>query len=313
MPPKASVLPKEKISGLSLPLDVTVSAVDSRRPTQIFRPHVFAGVMPDRCLVNIDNELLVASPEFCFFQMANEIPLVKLIELGYELCGSYSLPAFGTADEDFAVEAVESADEDLVAEAADEDFTAKAADKDTAFNVEPLTRKKRLEAFVSQMTGKHGRKRAARALRYIADGSASPMETILAILLVLPNNLGGYGFPLPEMNRKIESKPTTSGYLGKQFYKCDLFWKGSAVAAEYDSDLYHSGFEKISDDSIRKIDLSLSGINVVTVTNKQIHSIEEFDKVARTIASKMGRRIQIRNSEFAAERHKLRSFLFNRI
>ena len=273
-------------------MDVTVSDVNSRRSSQVFRPHVYAGAMPDRCLVNIDNELLVASPEFCFFQMANEMPLVKLIELGYELCGSYSLPAISTTDKDLGVDVV---------------------DKDTAFNLEPLTRTKRLEAFANQMTGKHGKKKAVRALRYIADGSASPMETILAILLVLPNSLGGYGFPLPEMNRRIEARPTTSGNPNKQFYKCDLFWKSSAVAAEYDSDLYHSGFDKISDDSIRRSDLTLIGVDMVTVTNKQIHSIEEFDKVARIIASKMGRRIQIRHSEFATERQKLRSLLFKRI
>jgi len=289
--------------------------------------------MPDRCLAKIDSEILVASPELCFFQMASELPLVKLIELGYELCGSYSLPSKGTSDGPFVVGkdtasrafvvgkdtaagafvvGKDTADGAFVVDkdTVDRDFVV---DNDTSYNLEPLTSTKRLETFVTQMTGKHGKKRAARALRYIADGSASPMETISAILLVLPNSLGGYGFPLPEMNRRIDTKPAASGNLSKHFYKCDLYWKDSAVAAEYDSDLHHSGYDRISDDSIRRSDLFLSGIEVIPITNKQIYNIEEFDKVARIIASKMGRRIQIRYSGFNAERRKLRGLLLKGI
>jgi len=243
--------------------------------------------MPERCLVNIGDGLLVASPELCFFQMASKLSFVKLIELGYELCGTYSfiLPEDVSADEEIE------------------------ASRETAYNLVQLTNKKKLTAFVAQMPGKHGKKKATRALKYIIDGSGSPMETILAILLVLPINLGGYGFPLPEMNRRINPKAAMRKGASKQYYKCDLCWKDFNVAVEYDSYLYHSDSTGIAGDSIKRGDLALSGIDVITVTNRQINSVGEFGKVAKQIASKLGRQIQIRNPRFTDVQSELRNQL----
>jgi len=283
--PKVSTLLKGDVFGLSFPLDVTVSTAGSRRTSSIFKSHVFAGQMPDRCLINIGEGFLVASPELCFFQMASELPFAKLIELGYELCGTYSLPTGGLADE------------------------ARKAGGGAIYNLEPLTSVKRLSAFVTQMSGRHGVKRAIQALQYIVDGSGSPMETILSILLVLPYRLGGYGFTLPEMNRRIDPKAAAAKNPGKQFYKCDLLWKKHAVAVEYDSKLHHSEERNISVDSIKRGDLDLSGVYVITVTDKQVYQVEELEKVARRLASKMGRRIQIRYPKFSTRHSELRSLL----
>ena len=148
-------------------------------------------------------------------------------------------------------------------------------------------------------------KQTSRALQYIADDSGSPMETRLTILLVLPFRLGGYGFPLPEMNKRIDLKAAMTTKTNKQYYKCDLFWKDYDLAAEYDSIRYHSDSRSIASDSIRRGDLLLSGIDVVTVTDKQVNGVEEFDKVARQLASKMDRRIKIRNPQFEARQQEL--------
>jgi len=283
--PEASVLLKGDIFGLSLPFDVTVSTSASRRVSSAFNTHVFPGVMPDRCLVNIGEGFLVASPELCFFQMADKLPLAKIIELGYELCGTYAQPSGGAAD------------------------AARKAEDGVAYNLEPLTSVKKLSAFVAQMSGRHGVKQAAQALQFIVDGSGSPMETILSILLVLPYRLGGYGLPLPEMNRRLDPSAASVKNPGKQFYKCDLLWKEHAVAAEYDSRLHHSKDWAIADDSIKRGDLDLSGVYVVTVTDRQVYQKEELEKIARRLASKMNKRIQIRYPEFDTKRSELRSLL----
>ena len=283
--PETSVLLKGNLFGLSMPLDVTVSTAASRRDSGLFRAHVYPEPMPDRCLVNIGEGFLVASPELCFFQMAAELPLVKLIELGYELCGTYALPSGGAADQ------------------------AQKAEGRVSFNREPLTSVKRLSAFLAQMSGKHGVKRAIQALQFTVDGSGSPMETILSILLVLPYRLGGYGLPLPEMNQRLDPSVAAVKNPGKRFYKCDLLWREHAVAAEYDSKQYHSEDSAIADDSIKRGDLDLSGIYVVTVTDRQVYQTEELDKVARRLAAKMGKRIQIKYPEFETRRTELRGLL----
>ena len=135
------------------------------------------------------------------------------------------------------------------------------------------------------------------------------METVLAILLVMPFRLGGYGFPLPEMNRRVDPKVLAMKGSGKRFYKCDLLWPDFAVAAEYDSSLFHSDSKSIADDSIRRGNLALSGVDVVTVTDKQVFGEAEFDKTARQLALKLGRRIQIRDSDFTIRRRELRELL----
>ena len=283
--PEASVLLKGNVFGLSPPLDVTVSSTASRRASSLFRTHVFLEPMPNRCLVNIGEGFLVASPELCFFQMADVLPLVKLIELGYEFCGTYALPSGGASNQ------------------------ARKQDGRISYNQESLTSVKRLSAFVDQMSGRRGVKRAVQALQFIVNGSGSPMETILSILLVLPYRLGGYGLPLPEMNRRLDPSTAAVKVPGKRFYKCDLLWGEHAVAAEYDSKQYHSDDSTIADDSIKRGDLDLSGIYVVTVTDRQVYQTEELDKVARRLASRMGKRIQIKYPEFEAKRSELRELL----
>jgi len=283
--PRASALLKGELLGVSMPVEVTVSSMKFRRSSQVFKTHVFTEIMPDRCLVNTNDGFLVASAELCFFQMASQLTLVDLIRLGYELCGSYSTPKRMLGND------------------------VPSAFSNTKYNLKPLTTKKRLTAFVERMSGKHGVKRASRALEYIVDDSGSPMESALAILLVLPFRLGGYGFPLPSMNRVVDPKAIMKRSSNKHYYKCDLFWREFGLAAEYDSALHHSDAKSIANDSIRRGELALSGIEVVTVTDKQLYRAEEFDKVARQLATKMKRRIQIKNAKFTTKHRELRDLL----
>jgi len=288
-PPVVSALITNKVFGLSAPIEVTVSKANSRRASKTFKTHHHPEALPGKSMVRVSSRLLVASPELCFFQLANELPFVKLVELGYELCGTYTYALL--AD----VPPGKDADEC----------------REAAYNYAPITNTKKLSAFVAQMPGKHGKKNASKALQYIVDGSASPKETELAILLVLPFSFGGYGFSLPEMNRRIDPKAAMKKDASKEFYKCDLYWKDSNLAVEYDSILHHSGYADIASDSIKRGDLALSGVAVITVTNEQLNSAKEFDKVARNIASKTGRRIQIRNPKFKEMQSVLRKQLLN--
>ncbi len=52
-----------------------------------------------------------------------------------------------------------------------------------------------------------GAAKAAKALRYVADNSASPRETKKAILLGLPMMYGGYGLGIPRMNYEVKANP----------------------------------------------------------------------------------------------------------
>jgi len=270
-----------RLPGLTPPLHIMLGKADIRRKRQDMKQHVFTGKTPVGSFYSVDDTLYVSSPEFCFIQMASVLPLVGLIELGYELCGSYSMHT-----------------------AADPNVSARG------FHLrDPLTSKKKLESFVSRMPGVKGHQTALRALRYILEGAASPMETKFAMLLTLPYRLGGFGLPKPELNARIVPKKADLRTAGKEFYICDLFWPDKDVVAEYDSNQYHTGSAHIADDSKKRNALKAMGITVITATTQQVYDSNEFEKVARVIAKCLGKRLVYKNPGFAAAHKELRSIL----
>ena len=275
-----------KTWGLTLPLDIMVGERSARRPSKAVRPHVCSKPVPNRAFVSVGDGLYLSSPEFCFFQMAAKYPLAKLIALGFEICGSFSLSGSVSTDGDRG------------------DFAK------TMYDLPPLTSKKKLTAFSAHMEGWKGHKQALKALRYVSDDSASPMEAVLVMLLTLPYRLGGYGLPMPELNGSIYPKKGVSQFAGKSSYRGDLLWRDAGVVAEYNSDEVHASQNHITMDAVRRSDLSLCGIYEVTVTNKQIKSTDLFEKVAKQIAVRIGKELRYKETEFSKARRELRSILF---
>ena len=135
------------------------SSMPARRPFRAGRPSIRL------------NDVLVSTPELALVQAATqEKNLVALLELGWELCGSYR--------------------------------TARTS-LQPAYQVEPLTTTKALRDFVSRNASLDGAGKVARILPYFADGSASPRETKLALILGLPMMHGGQGLGIPSMNHEV--------------------------------------------------------------------------------------------------------------
>jgi len=243
-------------------------------------------MLPEGCFVNVGDGLYISTPEFCFLQMANEYSLASLMELGLEICGSYSLPT--TAHSSQGQESSQGA----------------------MYDLQRLTSIKRLETFCSRMQGWPGVRKATKALRYIADGSASPKETILFILLVLPYKYGGYGLPIPELNGRIVPEKSKGPFSGRGFYRGDLVWREARIVAEYNSGSKHADPVRMSLDAIRRNDLALVGYSEITVTWEQLRNMKLFDKVARQIASGIGRELRYKNPSFSKICKELRRILF---
>jgi len=228
----------------------------------------------------------VSSPEFCFLQAASKLPLVKLIELGFELCGRY-------------------AKTDSATKSADATRTGK-----DPYNREQLTNTKKLSAFVGRLEGVAGKKRALQALQYIADGSASPRETVLVMFLTLPYRLGGYGLPMPELNYLIIPAKSGRQYAGKSSFSCDLYWPQVKLAVEYDSDEFHSRDEEKAEDSIRRNVLISMGVKVISVDNQHIKSRTQLEGVARQLSRNTSKRLHHReNPRFPEAQKRLREML----
>lgn len=148
--------------------------------------------------------------------------------------------------------------------------------------------------------GVRGARRAARLSSLLATGSHSPAETNVYLLLCLPKRHGGYGLTKPLMNPALKLSSNGFRLLSTEknrdaspfdpVRRPDLFWSKSRIALEYESDMAHSGKEKLVGDSKRRCDLEKAGIHVLTLTSRQLYNERVFDKMARTLIRLTGGR-----------------------
>lgn len=264
------------IYALDLPIHLLVAENDKRSRAKHAVCHVRKGLLPRFSLERIDDQTFVTSPEYCFVQLSTMLSLPELIDLGFELCGTYSA----------AYEHLEE-----------------------RFNFDPLTNVTKLKAYVERAGANHGIVKARRAMRCIMPNAASSMEATVAMLLSLPYLLGGCSLSRPKLNHRIDPGKHARKNVGQDYYKVDLFWKKSRLAVEYDSNLYHTGAARIAADSRRRDELSHLGVTVITITANQVFDVREFNKVARTVAKRLGERIQPRDPLFANRQLELRTAL----
>ena len=284
-PPDMATLHKLHEGGLSFPINVLVSLENSRRRSGLVHSRLLSDPMPEGCLVDVGDGIFVSSPEFCFLQMADELQFLKLIELGYELCGSYCLPVYDTDRRDLPI-------------------NRSSMKRDYA-----LTSVRKLTAFLNRMQGFTANQKALKPLPYIADSSASPRETMVAMMLTLPYWYGGYGFPLPVMNAKIKPAGAAKQSSSKEFYYCDLFWDDFSLSVEYDSDEYHTGSTRIAQDSMKRNSLISVDVTTVTITRMQLNSMAGFEKIAKQLSIYMEKRLQYKEPQFFKAQRKLRDSL----
>lgn len=275
IPPNCSELAEPGPWWLSRPLHVIVSDAAARRDSREVVSHLWSSSLPKGTVLDSENGFCICSPELTFLQMADALDVVDLVELAYELCGTYDVSTSELRP------------------------------------CAPLTSVEKLSAFIGKAEGVRGRRKALRALRYVADGAASPRETVLAMLLCLPYGLGGYRFELPVLNYRIDVGARARKVTTKQFYRCDLYWPSAKLALEYDSDAEHLGSRSAARDSSRRTALDALGISVISVTTAQIASREETERIAHHVAKRLGKRVQYREPEFSLACLQLRTRLLS--
>ncbi|WP_419060634.1 hypothetical protein [Enteroscipio rubneri] len=234
------------------------------------------GSLPEQSVEAAGEGFFVSTPEFCYLQMASRLSLARLIQLGCELCGTY-------AQQD----------------------TGPAARREVA-----LTSVDGLRAFVEAASHAYGRAKALRALCFVADGAASPMETVLMLLLCLPYRLSGYGIEQPQINYHVTVPNRRRKLADRTYCECDLCWPGSNLAVEYDSVLYHLDPDRQESDARRRGTLVSLGFTVLTVSRKQVVDGGAFNRLAHQIANLTGKRLRYVDPGFTRAHLALREELF---
>lgn len=262
---------------VSDPLHVLVPSKNAVNGIRSVSCHVRSAPLPVGSFIRADNDLLICSPELCFAQMASIMPFANLVKLGFELCALYSLQPNGQASYQRTL---------------------------------PPTTPRALGSYLKRCNGMKGLADARKAVRAIATASGSPMETALAIVLSLPLRHGGYGLPRPSMNYRIDTRRRMRRSAEKRYYLCDLYWPEASIALEYDSDLEHTGPERIASDALRRNDLAALGVTMITATRDQVMDAGKLDSLARQIGRMLGVRMRNERRRSAYEHERLfRSFI----
>ena len=248
----------------SKPIHVIVFDEKMRRPSQRVVSHKWTTGLPQGAFHGWGS-FRVSSPEFLFLQMASELTVVQLVALGCELCGTYILVP-----------------KDTVLPSSFDDYPER---------VSPLTSIDRIKAFLDDAGPAHGVKKARRALKYVAEGSRSPMETKTYMQLCLPVALGGYGLPKAELNSEIKLDEETRVIASFHSYWGDVCWPKKMLDVEYNGDV-HSGVAKMRRDAARKLAVERMGWRVIVVTCLQVFEIDKFEVVAKEVAAHLGHRLR---------------------
>lgn len=263
------------------PLHIMVDDAGKRHDTPSQKCHVWTTSLARKCFVPIGHDVLVASPAFCFLQLAKTYGLLDLLELGYELCGRYSrTPGVGCG------------------------FIQRS-------NI--LTTPDAIERLVKKLPHAPGHRAATRVCRYLAADAASPAETDLALKLRLPPRLGGYGFPPAGLNQPVVLTAEAAAIAHKRVLYPDMLWHGKKVCVEYDSSLHHESKEDRVRDSLKRNALGCMGYSVTTVTPPQLTKIDEFHGVALELARGLGIRIKPASQNTLQKRYELNEHIKRRM
>jgi hypothetical protein len=239
---------------LKRPVDLLASSDESRGLTEMRRRHTWSGSLPRGSAVYAQGAY-VATPEFVFLQLARRYPLPLLALLGYELCGSYSMP----------VGAHPGTDGDPCLPATNIASLRKFLDK-------------------SELDLVHGIRRARQAASYVAETSDSPRESAMVILLCFPKRQGGYGLPLPSMNALVSVPAELHNATGRRNVVLDAYWPTQRCGAEYDGRIGHSGDANMLRDYDRASVINAMGIKVSTISGEQIRDARAFDLFSQHLA-----------------------------
>ena len=254
------------------PYHVLVDRPEAWRQRDDLVCHKLTGSGSGASFIQVSPDLFVVSPELMFMELAasGEFDLLDLVEIGYELCGTYVLDSswdgYTTTDR-------------------------------------PITSVRALTRAAKAWSPRHGARLALDALRHIHDGSHSPMESDVAVLLSYERRRGGLGLGPMVLNPRVDT-PEGPRYV-------DILFPEAKVGVEYKGKRYHSVEQSARDDR-RQNALVGMGYAIINVWYEDIVEDHLYEQLVQSIFRALGRRYRVRSDAFAARQRLLRMRLLPR-
>lgn len=273
---------------IGAPLDVLVSSQGARSKRAGVHVHTCSVDLPHGSFLQLFEEVYVSSPELVFLQLAPMLTFGELVLLGLELCGTYAL-----------VPGLEHGHLSRRGSALDADVLPGGA----------ITSIGKMNSFAQRAVGVHGRKQALQALRYLADGSDSPAESVAAILLTLPRRRGGFGLGSVLLNPEIRIDRQFQRATSTGTRKPDILFRNAGpkgnVAIDYNGKRYHNDPWQIARDNRHRNELVVTELQTFTLDSDILMHWDDMERFAAMIARALGKHPRVlRQDERERERTK---------
>lgn len=257
-------------------VEVLLGAASGRRYFKGLACSVFGAPLPNGSLRVLREGLLVPSPEMLVVLAAHVFSQLELTLLVCELCGFYvQAPGF------------------------DVGFLASP----------PVMTLSGLSTYATDLEhlckdGNHrvpnGLGKVRFACAHAVERSASPAETVCALLLCLQRRYGGYGLPKASLNGLVDADGTS--------FACDLLWKPQGVVVEYQG-ACHDAASSASQDRRKAVLLAAEGFKVIQIGKEDVRVLSRLDAVAKAISAALGVAWRPPTESFRAAQTELRRVL----
>lgn len=225
-------IPEQELEALDILVAFKFARTNAN--TTVFKSHVLGALLTAGDIHELAPGLCVVCETLCFIQAGSWMRALERIEFGYELCGRYELSLDGIA-----------------------------------YRTRPplLTRSEAL-LFIEAHMGLRGTKSAKTALTRVRDSSRSPMETATALMIALPQRLGGLGYRGIELNRRLDVPAHARPLTRSTELEVDILAPSVKVGVEYDGE-DHAEAHQRARDAERLATLAAMGIRVHVITKGQ--------------------------------------------
>lgn len=190
----------------AIALNVAVSRKAHRLELRGCKNTIYAVGMPRGAFTQVGHGLAMSSPELLFVELARELPLPELMMVGLELCGGFSLNA------------------DM------------RDSRHVTMDVPPVTSVAKLKAFTLSASRIRGAGNARRALKFVMDDAWSPMEAVVATMLAMPIEKGGYGLGPCDLNRRFDTPQSLLVASARSSRVPDILIPRAGVGFNYDGE-----------------------------------------------------------------------------
>jgi hypothetical protein len=302
------------------PAHLLVPKAAQRSRGKLAQFHAWKGALPQASFLRLEERLFVSTPEFALVQLAGwhhrnegterayaqEVHRLHegLLQTGIDEPIPFDNPlSWHACEQDIQLA--------MLASEFMGGYRRRANDGETRYQQAPLMTRTSMTQLIAEAPRLYGRNRLERALGFAVEGSASPMETALALMLSLPTSHGGYGLPRPLLNQRLPVPGHERVWQGGAAITPDLSWPDAHLVMEYDSDEHHgsNGPRKLAADATRSNVFASLGHTVLRVTTHNILSPADVEILARQVAQALGIELAATDELFRIHREKLHRLL----